>query len=404
MADNINDEIEEQYEEYDEELEEILNESPRKSKKKTPRRIRNRRILIFIILAVLAAGILYYINTHSASKSEIVVSSDEVDENSYNGSNIMRVDLNQISKINIDLKTADVRIQKSNTNPYIEYTHLYRGEEDIYSLDVSYENGVLNLATLIEGQELNMKNKIQIVRIFLPSDQAIDEITAKIDAGDVKVSDLEVRNLDLKVRSGHITFENSFFGGSVQNEIGDIILDKSELLNTKLATNVGDIVINEGKLGPRSEFSTQSGDITIAATDSLDNYNVRAKLEVGNFILGNISYRNIKDGFRKDIKAPKDINLSTKVGDIVFNKGEGAILEEEEYITNEGRKKPEDERSSQYQYEDELEETEEDPAGYEDPINREQETYEDDATTEEENTDGIEEGTEELEGENNGGV
>ena len=118
------------------------------------------------------------------------------------------------------------------------------------------------------------------------------------------------------------------------NEAGDIKLDKSELLNTKLTTNAGDIIINESKLGNRSDFTTQTGDIIIGSQDSIDNYNVKANLEVGNFVLGNISYRNIKDGFSKNNKAQKDISLKTKVGDITFNKGEGAILEEEEYITN----------------------------------------------------------------------
>lgn len=337
--------------EYDEEIEEILSDhsSPRSRKKNFfAKRNRKRNIIILIILAIILAGVLYYINDHANKKNEITLSSDEVDENSYTGSNIMRVDLNQIKKINVDLDTADVRIQKSNTNPYVEYTHLYKGEEDVYTLDVSFENGELTLKSDIRGNELNMKNKIQIVRIFLPADEPLDEIKATVDAGDVKITDLEVRNLDLKVRSGHISFDNSFFGGSVQNEIGDIILNKTELLNTSLATNTGDIVITDGTLGARSDFSTQSGDIIISATDSLDKYNVKANLEVGNFILGNISYRNIKNGFRKESDADKDINLRTKVGDIVFNKGEGAILEEEEYITNESMSEKEEE--SEYEY------------------------------------------------------
>lgn len=346
MADKNN----ENYEEiiYDEELEEILNEEPQRRNKKRlgSRKKRNRNIAIAIIFLIILGGVLYYYNSHTAKKNEINLSSEEVDQNSYTGSNIMRVDLNQVNKINIDLKTADVRIQKSNTNPYVEYTHLYKGEEDVYTVDVSYENGVLNLKSDIRGQELNMKNKIQIVRIFLPADKPLDELTAKIGAGDVKITDLEVKNLDLNVRSGHITFDNSFFGGNVANEIGDIILNKTELLNTTLSTTVGDIVITEGKIGARSDFRTQSGDILISATDSLDNYNVKANLEVGNFILGNISYRNIKDGFRKETQAKKDIALRTSVGDIIFNKGEGAILDEEEYITNDRRK----EEESQYEY------------------------------------------------------
>ena len=349
MTDNINEEntIEYQEDELDEEVE-VKNKKPRKARKKHISRKTKRNILIVGLVVIVALLALYFFNNHQAAKNKELQTSEVIDENSYTGSNIMRVDLNQVNKINIDLKTADVRIQKSTTNPYIEYTHLYKGEEDIYTVDVSYENGVLNLKSNIQGKELNMKNKIQIVRVFLPNDKPIEEIKAKIGAGDVKITDLEVKDLDLNVKSGHITFDNSFFGGFVTNEAGDIILNNTELLNTKLATNAGDISIEEGKIGARSDFSTQSGDIIIKSTDTIDNYNIKASLEVGNFILGNVSYRNIKNGFAKDNKAKKEIILKTRVGDIIFNKGEGAILDEEEYITNKSNK--EEKEESKYDY------------------------------------------------------
>lgn len=351
---NINEE-----EQYDQELEEILDEESKNQGKRRKRRKKfsQRNILIAALIVVLLAAALYFINKKQNIDPQDSQTSEAIDENSYNGSTIMRVDLNQVKKINIDLDVADIRIQKSNTNPYIEYTELKRGEEDVYTIDVSYENGILNLKSDIKGKELNMKNKVQILRIFLPMDKNLEEIKANVNAGDVKISDLEVKNLDLNVKTGHISFENSFFGGSVTNEAGDISLEKSELLNTKLATNAGDIIINESKLGTRSDFSTQTGDIIISSTDSLDNYNIKANLEVGNFILGNISYRNIKDGFSKNNKAKKDISLKTKVGDITFNKGEGAILEEEEYITNKSPRNENDEEVDQT--ETDQEETEE---------------------------------------------
>lgn len=361
MEDNRNNEVNDNVEEYDEEIEEILSETNNKSRRKLklPKYDKKIKIIIGIIIVVALAALLYFLNKNKNSNVGESKTSQVVDEDSYNGSNIMRVDLNQVKKINIDLKTADVRIQRSNTNPYIEYTHLYKGEDDIYTVDVSYENGELNLKSNIQGKELNMKNKVQIVRIFLPKDEPLDEIKANIGAGNVKITDLEVKDLDLNVKSGHVTFDNSFFGGSVNNEAGDIILDNSELLNSKLTTNSGDIVISDSKLGQKSDFSTSTGNIVVNSKDKIDSFNIDARLEVGNFILGNISYRNIKDGFSKDNKAKKDVSLETKVGDIIFNKGEGAILEEEEYITNKSKRddsdsKHENEEESQQEMEQKI--------------------------------------------------
>lgn len=295
----------------------------------------NKRNLIFgIIGVVLIALVIFMIASKKNASIRNAATTSQIDENSYNQSRIMRVDLNKIKSIDFDLGSSDVRIQRSNTNPYIEYTELFRGEENAYKLDVSFEEGVLKLKNKVEGKELYMKDKIPIVRIFLPSEGGIEEIKGTIGAGDVKIDDLEVKNFDLKIKSGNITLNNGFFQGSITNESGSINLDKSEISNTKLSTVTGDIIIKESKLGNRLDFATSTGDILVKSKNTIDNYNINAILEVGNFVLGNISYRNIKDGYQSDNKAKNNIDMRTKIGDIVFNRGEGATLENEEYITN----------------------------------------------------------------------
>ena len=295
----------------------------------------NRRNLIFgIIGVVLIALVIFMIASKKNASIQNAATTSQIDENSYNQSRIMKVDLNKIKSIDFDLGSSDVRIQRSNTNPYIEYTELFRGEENAYKLDVSFEEGVLKLKNKVEGKELYMKDKIPIVRIFLPSEGGIEEIKGTIGAGDVKIDDLEVKNFDLKIKSGNITLNNGFFQGSITNESGSINLDKSEISNTKLSTVTGDIIIKESKLGNRLDFATSTGDILVESKNTIDNYNINAILEVGNFVLGNISYRNIKDGYQSDNKAKNNIDMRTKIGDIVFNRGEGATLENEEYITN----------------------------------------------------------------------
>ena len=295
----------------------------------------NKKNLIFGIIAVILISlVIFMIRQRKNASIQNNATTSQIDENSYNQSRIMRVDLNKIKSIDFDLGTADVRIQRSNTNPYIEYTELFRGEDNAYLLDVSFQDGVLKLKNKLEGKELYMKDKIPIVRIFLPSTGGIEEIKGTIGAGDVKIDDLEVKNFDLRIKSGNISLNNGFFQGSIKNESGSINLDKSELSNTKLSTVTGDIIIKQSKLGNRLDFTTQTGDILIEAKDTIDNYNISANLEVGNFVLGNISYRNIKDGYISDNGAKNNIDLRTKIGDIVFNRGEGATLENEEYLTN----------------------------------------------------------------------
>ena len=306
----------------------------------------NKRNLIFgLVGLVLIILVIFMISSKKNASIQNAATTSQIDENSYNQSRIMRVDLNKIKSIDFDLGSSDVRIQRSNTNPYIEYTELFRGEDNAYRLDVSFEEGVLKLKNKVEGKELYMKDKIPIVRIFLPSDGGIEEIKGTIGAGDVKIDDLEVKNFDLRIKSGNISLNNGFFQGSIRNESGSINLNKSELSNTKLSTVVGDIIIKESKLGNRLDFTTSTGDILIDAKDTIDNYNINAYLEVGNFVLGNISYRNITDGYLSDNKAKNNIDLRTKIGDIVFNKGEGAKVENQEYLTNDSKVKDDEENA-----------------------------------------------------------
>lgn len=306
----------------------------------------NKRYLIFGLVGLVLIGlVIFKISSKKNASIQNVATTSQIDENSYNQSRIMRVDLNKIKSIDFDLGSSDVRIQRSNTNPYIEYTELFRGDDNSYKLDVSFEEGVLKLKSKVKGKQLYMKDKIPIVRIFLPSEGGIEEIKGSITAGDVKIDDLEVKNFDLRIVSGNISLNNGYFQGSIRNESGSINLTKSELLNTKLTTVTGDINIKESKLGNRLDFTTSTGNIIIDAKDTIDNYNVNAYLDVGNFVLGNISYRNITDGYLSDNKAKNNINLRTKIGDIVFNRGEGAKIENEEYLTKTSKVKDEEDNA-----------------------------------------------------------
>lgn len=337
----------------DEELIEDKNENREQKvsdkKKLNPFEILNRvnkKYLIFgAIGLVLIFLVIFKISSKKNASIQNLATTSQIDENSYNQSRIMRVDLNKIKSIDFELGSSDVRIQRSNTNPYIEYTELFRGDDHSYKLDVSFDEGVLKLKSKVTGKQLYMKDKIPIVRIFLPSEGGIEEIKGTISSGDVKIDDLEVKNFDLRIRSGNISLNNGFFQGSIKNEAGSITLNKSEISNTKLSTVSGDIIVKESKLGNRLDFATSTGDILIDAKDTIDNYNINAYLEVGNFVLGNISYRNIKDGYLSDNGAKNNIDLRTKIGDIVFNRGEGSTIENEEYLTNDSRVKDDDENA-----------------------------------------------------------
>ena len=369
----------------------------RKNTKKTDKKIQNilgftKKKIIAIVGIVLVLALAIYFGTNRRNPiSNKLATTTEIDDNSYNQSRIMRVDLNKIKTINFDLGTCDVRIQRSNTNPYVEYTVLYRGEENAYDMEVSFNEGELKLKNKLVGKELYMKDKIPIVRIFLPMEGGLDEIKGKITAGDVKITDLEVKNFDLRLDSGNVSVDNSYFQGAISNGSGSINLNKAEINNTKLETTTGNINIVDSTLGNRLDFITQTGDIIVEANKTIDNYNVNAKLSVGNFVLGNISYRNIKDGYSSENDGKYKISMRTKIGDIIFNRGEGATVDKEEYITNESKASTEDEEEKKKDTEEESEEEESDKAETNDTDTEDTESTQEEESLDDESVDTEEE-------------
>ena len=277
-----------------------------KNKKNNSFKLDKKQIAIgFFALFVLA--LIFFLSRTIDFANNEGKSSKEINENSYNSSKIMRVDLDELKSIDFDLNTCDVRIQQSSTNPYVEYTNLYKDDYS-YEVKTKYKNGNLKLSSDIKGKELYMKNKIQIVRIFLPKNKEIESIKARLGAGDIKISGLVCKNLDFKLESGNISFEDSKISGSVSNNVGSILIKKSELNNSNLSTKIGNIVVSDTKLLSDEKMETENGDIKIKIPESIKEFNINARLNVGNFVLGDISYRNILDGYMTGKNKKKTLN------------------------------------------------------------------------------------------------
>lgn len=301
-----------------------------KNKKNNSFKLDRKQIAIGFF-AIIFLALIFFLSRNIDFANKEGKSSKEINENSYNSSKIMRVDLDEIKSINLDLKTCDVRIQESSTNPYVEYTNLYKDDLS-YEVKSKYKDGNLKLSSDIKGKELYMKNKIQIVRIFLPKNKKLESVKLNLGAGDVKVTSLVSDDVDFKLESGNVSFENSKISGSVENNAGSILIKKSELKNSDLITKTGNIIVTDTKLMADEKMQSQNGDIKIKTKDSVKSFKINARLNVGNFVLGNVSYRNILDGYTSGKNKKKSLDLKTDVGDILFNQSDENAIKEEEFI------------------------------------------------------------------------
>lgn len=288
--------------------------------KKQKKRINKKRIFIALLIVVFVVGIFFAYKKIISSNTK-TMTREEIEDNSYNKSKIMRVDLTDIKSIKVNLETCDIKIEKSNTNPYIEYTNLYKDESDnAYEIVANVEDGNLDIKTKVSGDKLNMKNKIQVLKIFIPEKGDIDSFEGTVEKGYLKINDLSTGNIDLNVKSGNIKVKNSNLKGSLGLVEGNISLENSTIKDSTIENNTGNIKTNNINFDGENNLNSNTGDIIINTEDSLRNYNFEAILQVGNLKYGNIAYRNIENGFNsKESKAKKSIFATTKIGDIEFN-------------------------------------------------------------------------------------
>ena len=291
-------------------------EHNRKQKKRTNK----KTIFIALLIVVFAVGIFFAYKKIISSNTK-TMTREEIEDNSYNRSKIMRVDLTDIKSIKVNLGTCDIKIEKSNTNPYIEYTNLYKDQSDnAYEIVANVEDGNLDIKTKVSGDKLNMKNKIQVLKIFIPEKGEIDSFEGTVEKGDLKINELATDNIDLSVKSGNIKVKSSNLKGNLSLTEGNISLENSTITDSTIENNTGNIKTNNINFDGENNLNSNTGDIIINTEDSLRNYNFEAILQVGNLKYGNIAYRNIENGFNsKESKAKKSILATTKIGDIEFN-------------------------------------------------------------------------------------
>lgn len=292
---------------------------------------KNRKKLMIALVLILALGIggIFY-KKKSSPFGDKSLTREEIDDRSYKTSKIMRADFSDIKTIKFDLENCDVRIQKSNTNPYIEYTNLYKDDTNACEINIDKKGNDFVISSKIKGDPLYMKNKIQVVRIFLPKEGSLDKISGTINQGDVKFTDFDCKDMDLAISSGNIIMDNSYFGGSLATKVGSISITNSKISQGKMGVAAGNILLDKTIVDNDLALSTEAGNIDISTSDKIGKYNIDAKVEVGDLVLGSVSYRNLIDGLFLDNGSKKVLTLRSKVGDISFNKGEGMEIERKE--------------------------------------------------------------------------
>lgn len=225
-------------------------------------------------------------------------------------------DLSEFDNIDIDVNISDIQIIPSDKYK-IEVK--YREDEN----EVVYE--VIN--NTLQIKQVKNKNEFKLgistpkkysrgsIKIYIPKDTNIDSLIINSYISNISISQFKINNLELDYQVGEVDLSNIHVYDKlkVEDEIGNMSIEESEIQKLNLIIGSGDLSIRECNIN-ESELYSDTGDI------KLDNIRFNKKLiivcKLGNIdIIGHLFGNTKISSENGDIKvkiseSKKDYNYS----------------------------------------------------------------------------------------------
>lgn len=304
---------------------------------------------------------------------------------------LKKTKINDFDKINVNLNTIDFKIARSDDkNCYIEYN--LKKEKGQVPIDYEVTNGEFKLrqksnhvtvnmdlsgiAVLIGGTK-DFVQKNQFI-LYLPEDKQIgstefdtadgdisvdrlksDKIDISVDAGDIKLSDADSKDIKITSSDGDISVKGSKFASTtINNSDGDTKFEDTDIDSGKISTNDGDISVkstslkgiditdnygdikcsdgsfediavnlNDGdlrlqntKFAGNIKIKSGYGDVKVIGFDGWKGISVNAKTSYGD-----VSVKNITDGDKTETSFERNIDSATATLEIKCSDGDISI-------------------------------------------------------------------------------
>lgn len=193
---------------------------------------------------------------------------------------------------------------------------------DQYKLDLKYKKDHINIKYKIENETLSIKeekiksdtynleyykkNKDSSIRIYIPKESKLNNLSASSNISNIHLNELNVDNMDLSCDTGNIN------------------IDKCKVEKLNIITATGSINVNELD-SLDSKFKSNMGNINILNSIIKENLELSNNLGHTKFkgkILGNINVSNNLGNIELDIdknEAEYNYNLKTDSGNIIIN-------------------------------------------------------------------------------------
>lgn len=248
-------------------------------------------IAIIIVLLLVVAFILYKSGVFSKLEK---APSEKVPKKTIDIDNSIRMFDIQIEADNVEIKETGEEYKIVTTNPNLEVAE--SGE----TLCISSQGDVTELSKTV---------------IYVPGIKKLDSISCKINKGDLYITNVMVKEVNIKLESGNLMLDKTMISetGSYEVPAGNITMGDGTYYNSKIEIGTGNFKAT-AKLCGTSNINCENGDISYKSQRELKAYTIRCKTDDGRIGCDGLKGDKIVYGKGSDL-----IECYTKHGNITIN-------------------------------------------------------------------------------------
>lgn len=200
--------------------------------------------------------------------------------------------LKDVTSLIVEMNLGSITIVEEDRDD-IQIVNAVKGQ---YTLNIKDSKAILKTNTKRGFSFFNFGNEYsQDIEILVPRDFEFDYLKIHNLMGDIDVSDIKAKQLDVEVDLGDFEGENL--------QTGNLVLDNA----------MGNIKI-DGVFLNKSSIHNDLGDIDVQVNDDIENYDYQAECSLGSVKV------NGRDGAtRRENDSENMIEISNKLGDITLD-------------------------------------------------------------------------------------
>ncbi len=193
-----------------------------------------------------------------------------------------------VEKIDMKMAMGDVVILEGSS-----FNVTYNGHEDLKP-EVTQDGGSLKIKQKknIKIKPVNLGNIKCTLSVTVPSNPSLKELEADLDMGDLKISDVTCDKLEAELAMGNL-------------EIKKV---KAEKITADC--KMGDCKVYDSTFD-ELKGNCDMGNVHVKLTDSVDNYGIEAKVD-----MGDIKIDGHNEGNEYNSKGDKTMDLNVDMGNI----------------------------------------------------------------------------------------